>query len=114
MTIIRMNTGTREERVAKAQQIKAAMQKELPELLALRRQLIDAGMMADNFSSIARVLTEDVDYDKERDDPLYYVKRSRKPAITNEEIDRDVQTRQQHPFDAADLVRRARESARRR
>lgn len=105
--------GTRDQKIAKAQRIKAEFDT-MPELVELRRQLIEAGMCKDAFSSVSKVVTENIHYSALKDDPLRYHKLYQLPPIITEEIRRDVQNREQHPFSAAELVRNSRGGSRRR
>lgn len=114
MTDIIHVQGTREQKIEAAKRIRAELEEQLPEMAELRRQLVAAGMAADNLSSVARVVTENIDYRKTRDDPEYYRRQFAKPPIVNEDILHAIQARTSQPSGPAHLVRNSRGGPRRR
>jgi hypothetical protein len=111
--IIRM-TGTREQKIAAASKIKDAFETAFPEMANLRKQLIALGMAQDNLSSVARVVTEDIDYCVWRDDPTRYARLHAKPPIMTQEISDARQALASNPPIPANTVFDSRGSRRRR
>lgn len=114
MTEILRITGSHEQKVAKANRLRAEAQEHCPEMMALRQELIDAGMCANNLSSVARVITPNIDYHVLRDDPNRYIRKSQLPPTDNEEIRHAVQDRTSKPAVPTNLVRDSRGGIRRR
>jgi hypothetical protein len=114
MTDIIQVRGTREQKIAAAKIIKAEFEETFPEMAALRRQLIDAGMCADNLSSVASVVTEKIDFRVWRDDPNHYRRLHALPPILTKEIQDAVQARTSKPTVPANTVYDSRGRVRRR
>lgn len=114
MTEIIRLTGTREHKIATALKIKAEFDSTFPELADLRKQLIERGMCADNLSSVARVVTENIDYCAWRDDPDRYARKHALPPIITEDIQHAVQARTSNPPLPANTVLDSRGRHRRR
>lgn len=114
MTDIIRIQGSRERKLAAAQRIKAEFVAVFPELAELRQQLIDRGMAANNLSSVPRVVTENIDYQRSRDDPDYYTRQFNKPPIITEEITHAIQARQSNQAVPANTVYDSRGRIRRR
>lgn len=65
-----MAVGDRQKRIAFAQRVKREFESEFPELAKLRRQLIEAGMCKDSFSSVPYIHTERIHYDRDGIDDM--------------------------------------------
>ena len=57
-----MSSDTREQKIEKAQKVRAEFDAAFPELAKLRRDCIALEMCKDNFSSVVRVHTQNIDY----------------------------------------------------